>query len=116
MKSDIAIVDLGRGPQLSTSRVTVQDLVPYLQRNCSPEQIRDVMPTLSLEEIRVVEHYVREHYDEVMEQDRRIRSRNAARATPPEIDDVLRRGGEKMEALREQFEKKDGRNGDLPSR
>ena len=74
------------------------------------------VPTLSLEEIRVVEHYVREHYDEVMEQDRRIRSRNAARATPPEIDDVLRRGGEKMEALREQFEKKDGRNGDLPSR
>ena len=29
MKRDIQIIDRGRGLQLSTSRVTVQDLVPY---------------------------------------------------------------------------------------
>ncbi len=32
MKKTIEIVDRGRGPQLSTSRITVQDLVPYFQR------------------------------------------------------------------------------------
>ena len=31
----IEIVDRGRGLQLSTSRVTVQDLVPYFQEGCS---------------------------------------------------------------------------------
>lgn len=31
MNTDIQIVDRGRGLQLSTSRVTVQDLVPYFQ-------------------------------------------------------------------------------------
>jgi hypothetical protein len=35
----IEIVDRGRGPQLSTSRVTVQDLVPYFQDACSHEEI-----------------------------------------------------------------------------
>jgi hypothetical protein len=33
---EIAIVDRGRGLQLSTSRITVQDLVPYFQRGWSP--------------------------------------------------------------------------------
>ncbi len=33
MTKTIAIIDRGRGPQLSTSRVTVQDLVPYIQQH-----------------------------------------------------------------------------------
>ena len=39
MKKDIRIVDRGRGLQLSTSRITVQDLVPYFQDGCSYEEI-----------------------------------------------------------------------------
>jgi hypothetical protein len=114
MKPDLAIVDRGRGPQLSTSRITVQDLVPYFLRQCSYEQIREVMPILSLEEIQLVERYIRDHYDEVMEEDRRIRERNAGRTTPPELEEVLRRGGEKMAAFREEFRKRRPaeRNGD----
>jgi uncharacterized protein (DUF433 family) len=116
MKPDLAIVDHGRGPQLSTSRITVQDLLPYFQRNCTAEQIQEIMPVLSIEEIELVARYVREHYEEVMEQDRRIRARTASRHTPPEVEEALRRGGEKMAVLREAFQKKDGRNGDLPPR
>ena len=41
----IAIVDHGRGLQLSTSRVTVQDLVPYFQEGCSNEEIIRWIPT-----------------------------------------------------------------------
>ena len=51
MKTKLALVDRGRGLQLSTSRITVQDLVPYFQRECSQEEIRRWLPSLSHEEI-----------------------------------------------------------------
>src|SRR5207245_1229833 len=82
----IQIVDRGNGPQLSTSRITVQDLVPYLQRECPPEEIMRWIPALTCEEIAVVERYVQEHHEEVMELDRRIRQRNAQRKNPPEVE------------------------------
>ena len=75
----IEIVDKGRGPQLSTSRIAVQDLVPYLQQKYTHEQIREIMPVLTVEEIQAVERYVGDHYEAVMEQDRRIRERAEAR-------------------------------------
>ena len=118
MKTEITIVDRGRGPQLSTCRITVQDLVPYFQRNCSYEQIIEIMPVLTPEEIQVVDRYVQENYEAVMEQDRRIRERNSNRENPPEIDEILRRGGLKMAALREEFKKikqQQERNGDHAS-
>ena len=85
MSKTIEIVDRGRGPQLSTSRITVQDVVPSLQRNCTPQEIIELIPVLTLEEIQVIQQYVRDHYEEVEEQDRRIRERTANRVTPPEI-------------------------------
>jgi uncharacterized protein (DUF433 family) len=117
LNTEIQIVDRGRGPQLSTSRITVQDLVPYLQQRFSHEQIREIMPVLSVEEIQVVERYIQDHYEAVMEQDRRIRATNARRQTPPELEAVLRRGGERMAALREEFKRKNqhrGANGAHP--
>ena len=36
MKPEIQIVDRGRGLQLSTSRITVQDLVPYFPTKSMP--------------------------------------------------------------------------------
>src|SRR5205823_8908020 len=105
MENAIEIVDRGRGPQLSTSRITVQDLVPYLQRHYSYEQIMDIMPVLTPADIQAVEHYVQQNYDAVMEQDRRIRQRTAQRTIPREIEESLRRGKAKMAELRKAFEK-----------
>ena len=112
MKTDIQIIDRGRGPQLSTSRITVQDLVPYFQQQCSYEEIMAIMPVLTVEDIRV-----QEHYEEVMEEERRIQERNAARTNPPEIEEIRRRGHAKLLALKEEFAKKtqQERNGDLPN-
>ncbi|HVC95997.1 MAG TPA: DUF433 domain-containing protein [Pirellulales bacterium] len=90
MNAQIMIIDRGRGPQLSTSRITVQDLVPYFQLGCTHEQILEVMPTLSEAEIQAVERYVEEHRDLVLEQDRQIRQRNAARKNPPHVEEILR--------------------------
>ena len=118
MKTNIEIVDRGRGLQLSTSRITVQDLVPYFQEGASCDEILRWIPTLTCEEITVVETYYRQHQAELDEQDRRIRERSAQRQNPPEAEEILRRGGEKLAALQGEFAKKKQRaerNGDQAS-
>lgn len=95
MESEVSIIDCGRGPQLSTSRITVQDLFPYFQLGYTHEQIiRHVMPSLSFAEIEAARRYVEEHHEEVLDEDRLIRERNATRKNPPEIQAILRRGRE----------------------
>jgi uncharacterized protein (DUF433 family) len=79
MSTAIELVDRGRGLQLSTSRITVQDLVPYFQRGESYEEIMRWIPILTREEIAVVEGYYREHQRELDEEDARIRARTEER-------------------------------------
>ena len=48
MKTEIIeIVDRGRGPQLSTTRITVLDVFYYLHRGYAFNVIHEIMPTLS---------------------------------------------------------------------
>ena len=89
MKENIQIIDRGRGPQLSTSRVTVQDLVPYFQEGCSQDEIIRWIPTLSPEEISVVDRYYREHEKEFDDEDRLIRERSAQNKNPAWVERVL---------------------------
>ncbi len=77
MTQPITIVDRGRGPQLSTSRITVQDLVPYFQDGCPDEEVMRWIPVLTAEEIAVVRRYYADHRAELDEQDRRIREQTA---------------------------------------
>ena len=74
MNTTIEIVDRGRGPQLSTSRITVQDLLPYYRDGASHEEIRRWIPSLSDEEISLLEDYIRNHYDEVLRAEKRIKA------------------------------------------
>src|SRR5258707_14532823 len=89
MKTDIQIVDRGRGQQLSTSRVTVQDLVPYFQEGCSYEEIIRWIPTLTAEEIGVVHRYYLDHQQELDNEDRLIRARSAEHKNPAWVEQVL---------------------------
>jgi len=73
MTGKISLVDRGRALQLSTTRITVQDLVPYFQQGCSHEEIMRWIPTLTHEEITVVEQYYQQHKAELDEEDRQIR-------------------------------------------
>src|SRR5437773_1481803 len=113
MKTDIHLVDRGRGLQLSTIRVTVQDLVPYFQEGCSYEEILRWIPALTVEEIKVVEHYYREHQAELDEEDRLIRARNAQRKNPEWVERIIAEGrAERMallERLRQQKANGDGK-------
>jgi uncharacterized protein (DUF433 family) len=115
MTPNIQIIDRGRGLQLSTSRITIQDLVPYFQADDSAAEIMRWIPTLTAEEIAVALAYYRDHQSKLDEEDRRIRARSAGRKNSPEVDEILRRGGEKMAALKEEFankKKHSERNGD----
>jgi hypothetical protein len=103
--------------QLSSNRITVQDLVPYFQDGSSYEDIIRLIPALTRAEIAVVEQYYRQHREELDEQELILRERIAQRTNSPEMEQVLKRGGEKMAALRKEFGKKrqQERNGDNAS-
>jgi len=72
MVEEITLIDRGRGLQLSTSRITVMDLVQYFKDNCSYDEIMRWIPSLTKDEIAVVEAYYREHKDELDEKDRKV--------------------------------------------
>jgi uncharacterized protein (DUF433 family) len=77
MQKEITLVDRGRGIQLTTSRITVHDLVPYFQAGCSYDEIIRWIPSLTHEEIAVVERYYRQHRDELDEYERRVQAYRA---------------------------------------
>ncbi len=67
----IEIVDRGRGPQLSTTRITVLDVFYYLHRGDDFDFIHRAMPSLTREEFDVVLDYVNKHREELIEADGR---------------------------------------------
>jgi uncharacterized protein (DUF433 family) len=77
MQNEITLVDRGRGLQLSTSRITIHDLVPYFQDGCSYDEIIRWLPSLTHEEIAIVERYYRQHRDELDEYERRVQAHRA---------------------------------------
>ena len=117
-KNGIQIVDRGRGPQLSTCRITVQDLVPYFRKSFTHEQIQEIMPVLTPAEISAVEKYVTDNFDAVMEQDRRIRDRLAARQKQPDVEKAERQQLlDRLENARRMIlQKKQEHSGDPASR
>jgi uncharacterized protein (DUF433 family) len=70
----IQIMDQGRGPQLSTSRITVQDLLPYYREEASNDEIRHGIPSLSDDEIAILKDYIRDHFDEVVQTEKEIKA------------------------------------------
>jgi uncharacterized protein (DUF433 family) len=90
MQNEITLIDRGRGLQLSTSRITVHDLVPYFQQGCSYDEIICSIPSLSHEEIGVVERYYRQHKDELDEYEHRVM---AYRGQKSENNEAVSRNG-----------------------
>jgi hypothetical protein len=73
MKTEtIEIVDRGRGPQLSNSRITVLDVFYYLHRGYDFDVIHEIMPIVTRVEFDAVLEYVNAHRDELIEKNRRV--------------------------------------------
>jgi uncharacterized protein (DUF433 family) len=77
-------------------RITIYDIVHYLERGRSAERIAEILP-LTLEQVQAAIRYIEEHKAEVMEVHRRIEER-IARGNPPEIEAKLEQSRLKMEA------------------
>ena len=68
----VRIIDLGRGPQIEGSRLTVMDVFYYLHRGYAFDFIHHAMPSLTREQFDAVVEYVNEHHDELVEKDHRV--------------------------------------------
>jgi uncharacterized protein (DUF433 family) len=75
MSTKVEIVDHGRGPQLSTSRITVLDLVRYFQKGCAYEEVVRCLSTLSCEEFAAIKRFYLDHKEEFDERYRQACAR-----------------------------------------
>jgi hypothetical protein len=115
MTETVEIVDRGRGLQLSTSRVTVMDLVPYFQQGCSFSEIIRWIPSLTETEIAVVDRYYREHQAELDEVDRLARARREEQIRQQRLrfPELIETREERMSRLKQLLKKRgQERNGD----
>jgi uncharacterized protein (DUF433 family) len=91
------IIDRGRGPEIAGSRITVFDVLDYLQEGWHPVQIA-LHFRLSTRQVDAAVNYINEHRDEVMAEYQRILER-CARGNPPELQAKLDAGHERFLAM-----------------
>ena len=91
------IIDRGRGPEIAGSRITVFDVLDYLQEGWHPVEIAlNFRP--STRQVDAAVNYINEHRDEVMAEYQRILER-CARGNPPELQAKLDAGHERFLAM-----------------
>jgi len=105
MLRPVEIIDRGRGPELSTVRITVYDIIPYLEGGDGPNMIA-VTLNISTRQVLALMEYIENHKEEVMEVHREIEER-FARGNPPEVKAKLRKSHAKLMALRKQLKKQE---------
>ena len=101
---EVKIIDRGRGPELSTIRITVFDVIPYTQRGYDAAGIAEAFG-LSLAQVEALLRYIEEHREEVMAENQKIEER-IARGNPPEVVAKWKQSQAKMLALREELLKR----------
>lgn len=82
--------------RIAGTRVSVWDVLHYLQNNWSPREIADFFG-LSDAQVQAAVEYIDQNRETVMEVQRRIEERNA-RGNPPEVDARLAESRAKLEA------------------
>ena len=93
---DNGIVYQGGGLHIAGTRITVYDIVHYLEAGRQPQEIARILP-LTLEQVLTAVKYIEEHKAEVMAVHQRIEAR-IARGNPPEIEAKLVATRAKMQA------------------
>jgi uncharacterized protein (DUF433 family) len=84
------IHDRGRGPELVGTRITVYDLIPYLEDPpFSDEEMLKLWPSVTAEGLAALKAYIADHRDEVMAKHWEIEARMirewAAQCTPENL-------------------------------
>jgi hypothetical protein len=96
--------DRGRGPELRSCRITVYDLIPYLESpTYSDELVFQAWPLVSRAELDALKRYIAENREEVMavhwKIEERIRRGWTAQDTP-EFRERMRQARERVEKFR----------------
>jgi uncharacterized protein (DUF433 family) len=89
--------------RIAGTRITVWDVLHYLENGRSPEYIAGVLP-VTVEQVKATMRYIEENKEYVMAVHRQIEER-IARGNPPEIEAKLVESRAKRLALMEQFRK-----------
>ncbi len=77
------ILELGRGPTIAGSRITVYDVLYETQYGLAPAAIAELFH-LTLEQVQAALRYIDEHQEQVLADYQKIMERHA-RGNPPEI-------------------------------
>jgi uncharacterized protein (DUF433 family) len=91
------IINRGRGPEIEGSRITVYDVMDYLQEGWRDEQIAGLF-RLPLDDIHAAIQYIEAHQEEVMTAYRQILARHSTVQYPPEVQAKLARNRQKLHA------------------
>jgi uncharacterized protein (DUF433 family) len=104
LPESVAIVDRGRGPQLSDCKLTVQDLLPYFKDSTPDTEILRWYPQIGQKELDLLRQYYVDHKEEVLALERQIAAEHdklRKRYPPPNLEtDGLSRE-EKLERLKQ---------------
>jgi uncharacterized protein (DUF433 family) len=114
------VVETPRGPSIAGTRITVYSMMDYIKAQWSKEEILQVTPRITAEQLDAVYEYIEQHRDAVEQEYERILRREAAeraeaekfmRERTPDLFDIppeelrrrlIRRLEEKQKALQAQ--------------
>jgi uncharacterized protein (DUF433 family) len=91
------IIDRGRGPEIAGTRITVYDVLDYLQEGWRSDQIAGLF-RLPPDDIQAAMQYIEDHQEEVMTAYRQILARHRNVQYPPEVQVKLARNRQKLQA------------------
>ncbi len=93
------IIDRGRGPEIAGTRITIYDVVDYLQEGWRCDQIAGLF-RLPPEDIQAALQYIDDHHEDVMTAYRQILARHRNVQYPPAVQARLAQNRQKLQAKR----------------
>jgi uncharacterized protein (DUF433 family) len=90
------IIDRGRGPEIAGTRITVYDVLDYLQEGWRYDQIAGLF-RLPPDEIHAAIQYIEDHKEVVMTTYQQILARHRHVQYPPELEAKLARNRQKVQ-------------------
>ena len=91
------IVNRGRGPEIAGTRITVYDVLDYLQAGWRYDQIAGLF-RLPPDDIQAAIQYIEDHKEAVMTTYQQILARHRNVQYPPEVEEKLARNRQKVQA------------------
>jgi uncharacterized protein (DUF433 family) len=90
------IIDRGRGPEIEGTRITVYDVMDYLQAGWRYDQIAGLFRLLP-DDIQAAIQYIEAHQEEVLTVYQQILARHRNVQYPPEVEAKLAQNRQKLQ-------------------